>query len=295
MAIVRDLFSGSAAATLLSRLMLVTGIAPVLAPSIGGLVLGGDDVARRVRRARRRRVRARRGWPSSACARRCPSSAAVRRARERSCATYRGLLRDRTFVALVLDQRPGVRDAVLLHLRLVVRPAERLRTVLGRLRRRLRGRTRPAWSSPRRSTRSWSPVRPPPGAARRHRAGARGLRRAAGRCASAAPAASPMLLVPLWFVVASVGLHHAQHAGAGADPARRVRRHRGGHARCGAVRHRRGGGTAGRRLRRRQRRADGRGHDRRHAARAGSGVLGAHRRPATAPIASAEPVLTLPA
>ena len=41
MAIVRDLFSGMAAATLLSRLMLVTGIAPVLAPSLGGLVLSG--------------------------------------------------------------------------------------------------------------------------------------------------------------------------------------------------------------------------------------------------------------
>ncbi len=39
MAIVRDLFSGLAAAKLLSRLMLVMGIAPVLAPSLGGFVL----------------------------------------------------------------------------------------------------------------------------------------------------------------------------------------------------------------------------------------------------------------
>ena len=39
MAIVRDLFSGSAAATLLSRLMLVMGIAPIVAPTIGGAVL----------------------------------------------------------------------------------------------------------------------------------------------------------------------------------------------------------------------------------------------------------------
>ena len=39
MATVRDLFSGSAAATLLSRLMLVMGIAPILAPTIGGAVL----------------------------------------------------------------------------------------------------------------------------------------------------------------------------------------------------------------------------------------------------------------
>jgi len=39
MAIVRDLFSGMAAALLLSRLMLVMGIAPILAPSLGGAVL----------------------------------------------------------------------------------------------------------------------------------------------------------------------------------------------------------------------------------------------------------------
>jgi DHA1 family bicyclomycin/chloramphenicol resistance-like MFS transporter len=39
MAIVRDLFSGLAAAQLLSRLMLVMGIAPILAPSLGGFVL----------------------------------------------------------------------------------------------------------------------------------------------------------------------------------------------------------------------------------------------------------------
>jgi len=38
-AIVRDLFSGMAAALLLSRLMLVMGIAPILAPTLGGLVL----------------------------------------------------------------------------------------------------------------------------------------------------------------------------------------------------------------------------------------------------------------
>lgn len=39
MAIVRDLFSDRAAATVLSRLMLVMGVAPVLAPSLGGAVL----------------------------------------------------------------------------------------------------------------------------------------------------------------------------------------------------------------------------------------------------------------
>jgi DHA1 family bicyclomycin/chloramphenicol resistance-like MFS transporter len=39
MAIVRDLFTGLAAARLFSRLMLVVGVAPILAPTIGGLVL----------------------------------------------------------------------------------------------------------------------------------------------------------------------------------------------------------------------------------------------------------------
>ncbi|WP_104435374.1 Bcr/CflA family efflux MFS transporter [Kineococcus xinjiangensis] len=39
MAVVRDLFSGSAAAAVLSRLILVMGLAPVLAPSLGGAVL----------------------------------------------------------------------------------------------------------------------------------------------------------------------------------------------------------------------------------------------------------------
>ncbi|MEA5154790.1 multidrug effflux MFS transporter [Raineyella sp.] len=39
MAVVRDLFTGARAATLMSRLMLVMGLAPVLAPSIGGVML----------------------------------------------------------------------------------------------------------------------------------------------------------------------------------------------------------------------------------------------------------------
>lgn len=43
MAVVRDLYSGRAAALLISRLMLVLGVAPVLAPTIGGFVLGVTD------------------------------------------------------------------------------------------------------------------------------------------------------------------------------------------------------------------------------------------------------------
>jgi DHA1 family bicyclomycin/chloramphenicol resistance-like MFS transporter len=43
MATVRDLFTGSAAATMLSRLMLVMGLAPILAPTLGGVVLRWTD------------------------------------------------------------------------------------------------------------------------------------------------------------------------------------------------------------------------------------------------------------
>ncbi|MGP4017645.1 multidrug effflux MFS transporter [Saccharopolyspora sp. 5N708] len=39
LAVVRDLFSGRAAATALSRLMLVMGVAPILAPTLGGALL----------------------------------------------------------------------------------------------------------------------------------------------------------------------------------------------------------------------------------------------------------------
>ncbi len=40
MAVVRDLFSGVAVARIMSRLMLVIGLAPILAPTLGGFVLG---------------------------------------------------------------------------------------------------------------------------------------------------------------------------------------------------------------------------------------------------------------
>ena len=50
-AVVGDLFSESAAATVLSRLMLVLGVAPVVAPSLGAAVLLHALVALGVRRA----------------------------------------------------------------------------------------------------------------------------------------------------------------------------------------------------------------------------------------------------
>lgn len=101
LAVVRDLFSGRAAATMLSRLMLVMGAAPVLAPTIGAglltwvswrgvfLVLAGYGLVMLVvvtaglpetlPRSRRRPAR---------------FGATLR--------TYGSLLRDRTFVGLVL-------------------------------------------------------------------------------------------------------------------------------------------------------------------------------------------------
>jgi DHA1 family bicyclomycin/chloramphenicol resistance-like MFS transporter len=99
MAMVRDLFSGSAAATMLSRLMLVMGLAPVLAPTLGGAILqvtswrgvfvllAGAGVALVTLAA----VALRETLPVE------------RRLRPRSVArTYGSLLRDRTFVGLVL-------------------------------------------------------------------------------------------------------------------------------------------------------------------------------------------------
>lgn len=43
MAVVRDLFDGHAAAVMLSRLMLVMGVAPILAPTIGGFVVAATS------------------------------------------------------------------------------------------------------------------------------------------------------------------------------------------------------------------------------------------------------------
>ena len=101
MAIVRDLFVGRAAATLFSRLMLVLGVAPVLAPTIGGEVLRftswrGVFVVLAVL-ALMLIVLAARAVPETLPAeRRRPLGL------RSTLATYGGLLRDRTFVGLVL-------------------------------------------------------------------------------------------------------------------------------------------------------------------------------------------------
>src|SRR3954468_17656928 len=101
LAIVRDLFEDRAAATMLSRLFLVMGVAPVLAPTIGGEILqftswrgvfallAGYGVLLLVG-----------GWlglPETLPAERRRSSGVAATLR-----TYRGLFHDRTFVGLVL-------------------------------------------------------------------------------------------------------------------------------------------------------------------------------------------------
>jgi MFS transporter, DHA1 family, multidrug resistance protein len=101
MAIVRDLYSGRAAATLLSRLMLVMGAAPVIAPTLGGWLL---------------QVTSWRGLFAVLAlygllmillaVRALPETLPVHRRRPASLPgtlrTYRSLLRDRTFVGLVI-------------------------------------------------------------------------------------------------------------------------------------------------------------------------------------------------
>ena len=101
MAIVRDLFVGRAAATLFSRLMLVLGVAPVLAPTIGGEVLRftswrGVFVVLAVMALMLVVVAAVALPETLPPARRRPLGVRT------TLRTYRGLLRDRTFVGLVL-------------------------------------------------------------------------------------------------------------------------------------------------------------------------------------------------
>ena len=101
MAIVRDLFVGRAAATLFARLMLVLGVAPVLAPTVGGEVLrfvswrGVFAVLAALGLAMV--VLAARAVPETLPAARRRPVGLVDTLR-----TYRGLLRDRTFVGLIV-------------------------------------------------------------------------------------------------------------------------------------------------------------------------------------------------
>jgi DHA1 family bicyclomycin/chloramphenicol resistance-like MFS transporter len=101
MAIVRDLYTGRAAATLLSRLILVMGVAPVLAPTLGAWVLSftswrGVFAVLALYSLLLLPVAARALPETLPPERRVTSGVAG------TLRTYRGLLRDRTFVGLVL-------------------------------------------------------------------------------------------------------------------------------------------------------------------------------------------------
>ena len=71
MAVVRDLFEGPAAATMISRLILVLGAAPILAPTLGGAAAPVHVLARDLRGARGLRRDPGRPRRASACRRRC--------------------------------------------------------------------------------------------------------------------------------------------------------------------------------------------------------------------------------
>ena len=100
MAVLRDLFSGTMFARLLSRLLLVMGAAPVLAPTLGGWLLEWTRWPGCLRGAGRMRRAA--GRVAALGAARDPATAPRRPARR--CrpivAHLRSLLRDRTFVGL---------------------------------------------------------------------------------------------------------------------------------------------------------------------------------------------------
>jgi MFS transporter, DHA1 family, multidrug resistance protein len=101
MAVVRDLYTGRAAATLLSRLILVMGAAPVIAPTLGGWLLAFTSW---------RGVFAALALYAlvliPVAAKLLPETLPVERRQTAGVAgtlrTYRMLLRDRTFVGLVL-------------------------------------------------------------------------------------------------------------------------------------------------------------------------------------------------
>jgi DHA1 family bicyclomycin/chloramphenicol resistance-like MFS transporter len=110
MAVIRDRFVGPDASRLLSRLMLVIGVAPLFAPSVGGLIAGdfgwrGVFVALALYGAVLWVVVLRRLPETLPVERRIGSTAGAWRG-------YRVLLRDRHFVALAV--LPGLGQAVLM-------------------------------------------------------------------------------------------------------------------------------------------------------------------------------------
>jgi DHA1 family bicyclomycin/chloramphenicol resistance-like MFS transporter len=101
LAIVRDLYDGRAAATMLSRLFLVMGAAPVLAPTIGGEVLRFTSW-RGVFALLAVYGVALLAMGSRALHETLPAPARSPLRLSSTARTYRGLLRDRSYVGLVL-------------------------------------------------------------------------------------------------------------------------------------------------------------------------------------------------
>src|SRR6185503_5263458 len=98
MAMVRDLFDGAAFARIFSRLMLVMGAAPILAPTLGSAVLRWTDWRGVfVVLGSLLIVVALAGLPET-----LPASRRRRSGLAGSGRVYAGLLRDRSFVGLVL-------------------------------------------------------------------------------------------------------------------------------------------------------------------------------------------------
>jgi DHA1 family bicyclomycin/chloramphenicol resistance-like MFS transporter len=101
MAVVRDLYTGNAAAVLLSRLMLILGVAPVLAPTLGGEVLRHTDW-RGVFLVLAAAGLGVMGFAARSLEETLPPHRRRSRSLGGTLRTYRALLRDRSFVGLIL-------------------------------------------------------------------------------------------------------------------------------------------------------------------------------------------------
>ena len=101
-AVVRDLYSGAAAARLFSSLMLVMGLAPILAPLAGAQVLERDVVARDLLGPGRALGADRRARRRSDCGETLPPERRSDHGLGRTLQTMRALLRDRWFVGHAL-------------------------------------------------------------------------------------------------------------------------------------------------------------------------------------------------
>ena len=264
LAVVRDLYDGRAAATMLSRLFLVMGAAPVLAPTIGGgvltvtswrgvfallalygvgLLVGGWFLLRET-------------LPRSA--RRASGPRATLR-------TYGGLFHDRAYVGLVVVA--GLTMAALFSYVAGSSFVYQGQFGLDEQEFGLLFGAGAFWliAATQLNPRVPAPLLPGPGAAGGHRRRARGRRRPAG----AGPDRGRRHRRRRRPAVGGALRHRpraAQRPGAGAVPPRRGGRRRGGPARGGPVRDRRRGLAAGRRARQRRGR-HGRGRPRRPDAR----------------------------